>query len=175
MRVLITGDSHLARARPRQREIADDVVNQAIGGSVATDLARQVGSRSATAYDAVVVSIGTNDAGWRNVPLPEFTAALEEFVAWAGMTSLVLVTSPGCDEARASGHWSSATLTTYAEEAAALVIAAGGRVVDSPAVLSALGADAFVDDGFHLTSAAYDLLLPAVRAAVLGERATTQR
>jgi len=33
-------------------------------------------------------------------------------------------------------------------------------------VLAPLGADAFLDDGVHLTGAAYDVLLPAIAAAI---------
>lgn len=170
MRVLITGDSHLARARPRHAEIAADTSSRAIGGSVATDLAGQVANLDPAAYDVVLVSVGTNDAGWRDVPLETFTTALEDFVSWAGTTPVLLMTSPGCVEGRAAQHWSAAKLATFATEGAALVTAAGGRVLDTPAVLAHLGDDAFVDDGFHLTSAAYDLLLPAITAACVGTR-----
>jgi lysophospholipase L1-like esterase len=162
MRVLITGDSHLARARPRHAEIAAEVTSRAIGGSVATDLAAQVANLDPTAYDVVLVSVGTNDAGWRDVPLETFTTALGDFLAWASTTPVLLMTSPGCVEGRAAEHWSSAKLTAFGAEAAALVTAAGGRVLDTPAVLASLGDDAFVEDGFHLTPAAYDLLLPAL-------------
>ena len=43
--------------------------------------------------------------------------------------------------------------------------AVGARVVDSPALLAPLGAAALAADGLHLTGAAYDVLLPAVREA----------
>jgi lysophospholipase L1-like esterase len=166
MPVLIVGDSHLARARPRHAEISPATTSRAIGGACATDLLRQVGGLSPSAYDVVLVSIGTNDAGWRDVPLPEFLASVEGFLAWAGSTPVVLMTSPGCDEARAVDHWSDARLASYAAEAGTLVKAAGGRVFDTPGVLAPLGPDAFVDDGFHLTQAAYDVLLLALADAV---------
>lgn len=174
MRVLIAGDSHLARARPRQHEITDEVTNRAIGGSVATDLLRQVGGLSPAAYDAVVVSVGTNDAGWRDVALDTSLEAMALLLDWAGETPVVLVTSPGCDPARAPEHLVPDRVRQYAERLAALVSAAGGTVVDAAAVLAPLGAEAFVEDGFHLTTSAYDLLLPALRTAA-GERAQTQR
>jgi lysophospholipase L1-like esterase len=165
MRVLITGDSHLARPVRAGWAITPDATSVAVGGSVATDLPGQVAGLDPTAYDVVVVSIGTNDAGWREVPLEEFTHGVGRLVAWAGATPVLLMTSPGCVEGRAAGHWSNARLSTYAAAAGALVTAAGGRVLDTPALLAPLGDDAFVDDGFHLTPAAYDLLLPALHAA----------
>lgn len=171
MTVLVLGDSHLARALPRHAEIADTTVSRAVGGSVATDLPGQVVGLDPTTYAAVVVSIGTNDAGWRDVALPEFVDAVAWLLDWAGPTPVVLMTSPGCDESAAAGHWSSARLTEYADRAAALVDAAGGHVFDTPAALAPLGADAFVEDGFHLTRAAYDLLLPALCRAVHAARA----
>lgn len=166
MTVLVLGDSHLARARPRHAEIADDTLSRAVGGSVATDLPGQVAGLDPAAYDVVVVSIGTNDAGWRDVPRAEFTDAVRWLLGWAGTTPVLLMTSPGCDEASAAGHWSNARLASYSVTAAALVEAAGGRVLDTPAVLAPLGTAAFAEDGFHLTRAAYDLLLPALGAAV---------
>ncbi|TCJ31078.1 SGNH/GDSL hydrolase family protein [Nocardioides jejuensis] len=165
MPVLITGDSHLARPVRGGWSIGADAVSVAFGGSVATDLFHQVDGLDPAAYDVVVVSIGTNDAGWRDVPLPAFLGAIGAFLDWAGATPVLLMTSPGCDEQRASDHWSDTRLRQYADEAAALVTAAGSGVLDTPAVLAPLGTAAFVDDGFHLTPAAYDLLLPALRDA----------
>ncbi|MDO7867273.1 SGNH/GDSL hydrolase family protein [Nocardioides jiangxiensis] len=165
MRVLIAGDSHLARPVRGGWSIAPGAVSVAVGGSVATDLPCQVATLDPSAYDVVVVSIGTNDAGWREVPLEEFRAAVSGFLSWAGQTPVLLMTSPGCDESRASGHWSDARLRAYADAAAEAVTRAGGSVLSTPSVLAPLGAAAFVEDGFHLTPAAYDLLLPALAEA----------
>ena len=165
MSVLVAGDSHLARPVRAGWRISPDATSVALGGAVATDLPGQLAGLDPSAYDVVVVSIGTNDAGWRDVPLAEFTGAIGWLVDWAGATPVLLMTSPGCDEASAAGHWSNTRLTEYADAAAALVEAAGGRVFDTPAALAPLGAGAFVEDGFHLTAAAYDLLLPELGAA----------
>ncbi len=43
---------------------------------------------------------------------------------------------------------------------------AGAVLVDTPRVLATLGADAFVDDGVHLSVAGYALLVPAIGEAV---------
>lgn len=165
MRVLVAGDSHLARPVRAGWRIAPDATSVAVGGSVATDLPDQVAGLDPSAYDVVVVSIGTNDAGWRDVPLEEFTAAIGWLLAWSEPTPVLLMRSPGCDETAAAGHWSNARLTAYAEAAGALVEAAGGELLDTPSVLAPLGREAFVEDGFHLTAAAYDLLLPALGVA----------
>ncbi len=167
MHVLIAGDSHLARPLRGGWSPTAATTALAVGGSVATDLAGQVAGLDPAAYDVIVVSIGTNDAGWRDVPLPTFLEAVRGFVAWAGETPVLLMTSPGCDEARTAPHWSDAKLALYASEAATLVRSAGGAVLDTPTVLAPLGTAAFVEDGFHLTQGAYDLLLPALRDAAL--------
>lgn len=164
MRVLITGDSHLARPARDGWSITPGSTSVAVGGAVATDLPGQVAGLDPAAYDVVVVSVGTNDAGWRAVPLAEFTGGIAWLLAWAGATPVVLMTSPGCLDARAAG-WSNARLAEYAAAAASLVEAAGGRVLDTPALLAPLGPAAFVEDGFHLTPAAYDVLLPALARA----------
>ena len=67
MRVLMLGDSHLARLeegdleRMRSR-LGAEVENAAVGGAWSGDLHRRVGGRDLARYDAVVLSIGTNDA-----------------------------------------------------------------------------------------------------------------
>jgi lysophospholipase L1-like esterase len=160
MSVLVLGDSHLARVGPVLSQLLPDATVRAFGGAVSTDLAGQADGLDLAAYDVVVVSVGTNDAGWRDVPLEVFTREVEGLVARVP-GRVVLVTSPGADEVRAPG-WSNVKLSTFAGAAAALVTAAGGTVIDTPSLLAPLGAGAFLDDGFHLTGAAYDLLLPAI-------------
>jgi lysophospholipase L1-like esterase len=95
MRVLITGDSHLARPVRAGWAITPDSTSVAVGGSVATDLPGQVAGLDPAAYDVVVVSIGTNDAGWREVPLAAFTDGVSWLVGWSGTTPVVLMTHPG--------------------------------------------------------------------------------
>jgi lysophospholipase L1-like esterase len=163
MSVLVLGDSHLARVGPALVSLLPGATVRAFGGAVATDLSAQADGLDLAAYDVVVVSIGTNDAGWRDVPLEVFTREVEGLVARVP-GRVLLVTSPGADEARAPG-WSNAKLGEFAAAATALVMAAAGGVIDTPSVLAPLGADAFLDDGFHLTTAAYDLLLPAIAHA----------
>lgn len=167
MAVLILGDSHLARARPRHAEIAAATTSRAVGGSTVLDLDDQLAGIDLAAYDVVVVSLGTNDAGWRDVPLTQFVSVLDAALARLAGRRLVFVTSPGCDPARAGGC-SADRLAAYATSATGLVTGHGGIVVDSPAVLATLGAAAFLEDGFHLTQPAYDLLLPAIATAVAG-------
>lgn len=167
MRVLVLGDSHLARARPRHAEIAAETTSRAVGGSTVLDLDDQLAGIDPAAYDVVVVSLGTNDAGWRDVPLEEFVSVLDAALARFAGRRVVFVTTPGCDPERAGG-FSPDRLATYAASAAGLVTRHGGTVVDSPAVLAPLGPEAFLDDGFHLTQPAYDLLLPAISTAVAG-------
>lgn len=167
MRVLILGDSHLARAVRSHGLVATGTTSRAVGGSVATDLPGQLEGVTVSAYDTVVVSVGTNDAGWRQVPLPEFTEAMEAFLRLVEGTRVLLVTSPGSDPLRAPAY-SPALMASYADAAARLVKGAGGSVMDTPALLAPLGADAFLEDGFHLTPAAYALLLPAIAEAVRG-------
>jgi len=167
MSVLVLGDSHLARVGPALVAQLPDATVRAFGGAVATDFAAQADGLDLAAYDVVVVSIGTNDAGWRDVPLDVFTREVEGLLARVP-GRVVLVTSPGADEARAPG-WSNAKLAEFATAAATRVRAAGGTVVDTPALLEPLGHGAFLDDGFHLTAAAYDLLLPALGDATRGD------
>jgi lysophospholipase L1-like esterase len=164
MSILVLGDSHLARVSRELVALLPDATVRAFGGAVATDLPAQCRGLDLAAYDVVLVSLGTNDAGWREVPLDVFTDALGALLDQVAGSRVVLVTSPGADEARAP-DWSNAKLSTFAAAASALVSAAGGTVIDTPALLAPLGTEAFLDDGFHLTPAAYGLLLPAIARA----------
>lgn len=165
MSVLVLGDSHLARVRDLLEADATGMTVRAFGGAIATDLAGQTDGLDPAVYDVVVVSIGTNDAGWRDVPIELFAKAFADLLERVTPARVVLVTSPGADEVRAPG-WSTAKLGAYAAAGGELVVEAGGSVVDTPALLAELGPAAFLDDGFHLTDAAYDVLLPAIADAI---------
>jgi len=163
MRLLILGDSHLARvSADESHRLADEVVNRAFGGAFASDLSDQLGDLDPTSFDAVVVSVGTNDgAPWKAAPRAEFRHQLEELVEhWPG-ARWVFVRSPGCDD-RYSGDRLDHVLGAYADLAAAIFLGAGGLTVDTPAALAALGAAAFTADGVHLTDAAHGLLLARI-------------
>ena len=178
MRIVLLGDSHLDRVRRDLPRLApgpaDEVVNAAVGGSFAFELVEQARGVHLRPEDAVVVSVGTNDAApWKTVPPYEFDAhlrALLDLLTEVGTARLVYVTPPGVDEARlagaGAGDRTGAVVATYAAAGAALATQAGGRVVDALALLAPLGPRAFLDDGVHLTGAAYDLLLPAIADAL---------
>lgn len=166
MTVLLLGDSHLAYLFADHhdlvmRELGPSVSNLAFGGAVAADLAMQASGLDLASYDAVVVSVGTNDA-FLGVDLGTFRATLSLFlvpdIPW------VLVTSPGADESRPDGAHLSLLATPYIDESAAA--AQGASVVLTRSLLEPLGSEAFVGDGVHLTRAAYDVLVPAIAAAV---------
>jgi lysophospholipase L1-like esterase len=75
MRVVLLGDSHLARVRHDLHRIGDDVVNVAVGGALSDVLVAQASSAGITDDDIVVLSIGTNDAApWKGLTLEAFTA-----------------------------------------------------------------------------------------------------
>jgi len=165
MRTVLLGDSHLARVRRDLGRLGPDVVNAAVGGADARDLAGQAHALSIEASDAVVVSIGTNDAmPWKAVALAAFTAALERFVASVRPRRLVLVTSPGVIGARLGlpDDAASTVVADYAAEAATIFRRSGATVLDAAATIAPIGDDAFAADGLHLSGAGYDLLLPAI-------------
>jgi lysophospholipase L1-like esterase len=168
-RVLLVGDSHLARLGPTVPALGEEVTNVARGGAFAHDLAGQVARRGTARHDLVVLSVGTNDAApWKQVPLPQFEHTLTDLVAGL-RCPVVLVSPPGVAESRLvrAHDRTSEVVGQYAGRAARVVLAAGGRVVDTPAVIAPLGDDAYLDDGVHLGPAAYALLLPALATAVL--------
>jgi lysophospholipase L1-like esterase len=162
----LLGDSHLAALGPDVATLGADVVNLAVGGAVAQDLGCQLHGVALPDDAALVVSIGTNDADpSRGLPLDAFGAVVDAFVAARPGHRWVYVASPGCagdiDET-----WTAAGMARYSARAATAFTAAGGAVLDTPALLAGLAADAFTEDRLHLTAAAYDVLLPAVGAAL---------
>ncbi|MEJ7833975.1 MAG: SGNH/GDSL hydrolase family protein [Nocardioides sp.] len=168
MRIVLLGDSHLARVQRDLGRIGDPIVNAAAGGACVLDLLAQARSVPIAATDTVVVSVGTNDAApWKAVPLVRFGTTLEDFLVQVRPARLVYLASPGVDEARVLGaaDRTDQTMAAYRKSAADRFEAAGAHVIDSPALLAALGSRAFLDDGVHLTGAAYDVLLPAVAEA----------
>lgn len=179
-RILALGDSHLDRLGPRRSQLVcpahggGDVLNLAVGGSRTSELAGQVAEAAPRPGDHAVISIGTNDAAsWYPVPLPEAVprlgAVLDELAA-RGVARVVLLTTPGVDRTRLpqSDDGTEADLRAHATAYADLARVRGHTVVDAAAVVAGLGADAFVDDGLHLSEAAYDVLLPVLAAALCG-------
>lgn len=145
MTVLLIGDSHLAYAvRDYPDLIAASlgpaVESEAFGGATIPDLAGQVRGLPLASYDAVVVSIGSNDAflGW------PFRRPLDAFVADHPGVRWVWVASPNLDQP----------------------MAGVGPVVATRDLLAPLGEDAYVGDGVHLTRASYEVLLPAIGEVV---------
>jgi lysophospholipase L1-like esterase len=178
VRVVLLGDSHLARVRRDLDRIGTDVVNAAVGGACTRDLLPQARSAGVTGDDVLVVSIGSNDAApWKAVPLEEAVGLVEAFLSSVPRAGLVLVTSPGVDEEVLTGanDRTNAVLASYAAALADRFTAAGAVVVDGALLLAPLGSAAFADDGLHLTGAAYDLLLPALAAAIVESRALGRR
>ncbi len=169
MRVVLLGDSHLARVRRDLGRLGSSVVNAAVGGASTRDLLPQAVGAAVTATDVLVVSVGSNDAApWKAVPLSEFAALLDDFLASAPRAGLVLLTPPGVDEARLGRRRdrTNAVIIRYSDAARTAFAAVGATVVDGRALLAGLGPAAYDDDGLHLTGPAYDVVLPALAAAV---------
>lgn len=173
MTVLLLGDSHLDYIDPVRlaglaRDLGDEVVNDAVGGSCAPDLVGQVAGRDLTSYAAVVVSVGTNDASpWGPETRADFARDLTALVAGHPGVRWVYVASPGIEESRFDffGGGANEELEAFSRAAAGVFSEAGGATVRTRDVLAPLGTAAFLDDGVHLTGAAYDVLLPAIADA----------
>ena len=175
MRIVLLGDSHLARVQRRLSQLTgpDDlstpIVNAAVGGADVLDLTAQATRAAIKHDDRVAVSIGTNDAApWKQVDLTEGLARLEEFLATLRPERLVYLAPPGVDEVRLGRQHdrTNETMAHYSATYAAAFTSVGATIVDTPALLAPLGPTAFVDDGVHLNGQAYALILPALRSAL---------
>lgn len=156
MRTVLLGDSHLARLQRALPRLGPDVVNAAVGGAVATDVAAQAVRVPVLPTDVAVLSIGTNDGMPVHAVVPETVrSALADVVDRVRPARWVYLLPP-LPESAAHGA------------AAVEALRAGGSlvVVDTPSLIAPLGPRAFLPDGLHLTGEAYDLLLPAIADAV---------
>jgi lysophospholipase L1-like esterase len=169
VRIVLLGDSHLARIRRELPRLGENVLNAAVGGATVRDLGKQAADAGLTATDVAVVSVGTNDgAPWKAVPVDAFRRQLGTFLASSDARRWVVVTPPGVDEERLKAHGdrTNAVLNAYRGATVAAAQAASALLVDSADLLRPLGSRAFSDDGLHLSGEGYRRLLPALAAAV---------
>ncbi|MEU0312973.1 SGNH/GDSL hydrolase family protein [Nocardioides sp. NPDC006273] len=172
VRIVLLGDSHLARVQRDLPRLGKDVVNAAAGGATVHDLATQAAAASVRPDDVVVLSIGTNDAApWRKVPAALVREVLEQFLRSCDADRCVVILPPGVIEARlnGSGDRTNALLEDYQAAVTAAAAAAEAEIMDSKAELSALGPSAFASDGLHLSGEGYRVLLSALRTALHSE------
>ena len=173
MRIVLLGDSHLARIRRRLAHLGDDVVNAAVGGATVHDLIPQATAAAIGRGDVVLVSIGTNDAApWRKVPVDVFRHALERFLGSSGADSCVVLLPPGVIEESLDGRAdrTDALIEDYRAAVTSAAAGAGADVVDVRAELFAMGPSTFAGDGLHLSGEGYRVLLPALNAALAPTR-----
>lgn len=169
VRVVLLGDSHLARIRRDLHLVAPQVHNAAVGGACATDLLAQAHRADVGPEDVVAVSVGTNDAAtWRQVSLDAFAEAMSACVRSLPGGRWVFLAPPGVDESRLAGTAgrTNAGLARYRDAAMTVFADVGAAVLRTDRVIEPLGADAFADDGLHLSGAGYGLVLPALAEAV---------
>lgn len=179
MRIVLLGDSHLARVQrdlsrlgrgdPQGSNVEPvEIVNRAAGGAIASDLASQAAAVGVGRDDHVAVSVGTNDAAPGGVPVGEVREHLEAFLASVILKRLVYLVPPGVDEVRLNGpnDRTNAVMRTYASTAAEVLAGAGAVLIDGPSLVAPLGRKAFVADGIHLSGRAYDRVLSALRTAL---------
>lgn len=168
MAIVLLGDSHLARVR-RDLDVLGPVVrNLARGGSTSRDLAAQVAGLDPDPPDAVVLSVGTNDAaGPGPVPVAEVAATVRDLLA-ALPVRRVLLAPPGVDETRSAGlrGRTNDDLDRYRDALVDVGRDVGAAVVRTDLLLAPLGAGGFADDGLHLSGGGYAVVLPAIAAAV---------
>ena len=169
MRIVLLGDSHLARIRRDLAALEENVLNAAEGGTSSLALLAQAATVKVCADDFLVVSVGTNDAApWKRVALPDFKRALSSCFRLVSTGSCAYIAPPGVVESRLTGSAdrSNALLDEYRHAGIATCAENGVQVVRADLLLAPLGATAFTDDGVHLNGSGYKVLLPAIAAAI---------
>ncbi len=164
MRIVLLGDSHLARVRRDLAQVGDDVVNAARGGATVTDLDSQAADVGLDPADVCLVSVGTNDAAPRHgVDVADFHRVLDGFVVSHSGGRVVVMAPPGVDEGRLGpGDRTNAQLDRFRDACVEVARSHTARLLDTPSLIAPLGTAAFASDGLHLSGTAYGVLLPAL-------------
>lgn len=170
MPVLLLGDSHLARFRPYRRLIARDCTVRAVGGAAAYELLDQLDDLDPAAFDAIAVSVGTNDCGVKPAALPDFLDSIRALLERVAPTPVLMVNNPGADDR--APDFDDAQMKEYAAAAGDLVRSMGGAVLDIPSVIAPLGRVGRTADGVHVSKLGHVVLIPALR---LGLRRARRR
>ncbi|KRE99227.1 hypothetical protein ASG88_16025 [Nocardioides sp. Soil777] len=167
MRIVLLGDSHLARVQRRLPGVGENVLNAAQGGATVLHLEVQADGADLMGSDVVVVCVGTNDAApWNDVSVAGFRRGLGRFVRSRPAGAWVIMSPPGVDEARLGPRdRTNAVVNEYRDAAATVAASHSARLLDTRSMLAQLGTAAFAKDGLHLSGAAYRLLLPALAAS----------
>jgi len=169
MRIVLLGDSHLARVRRDLPMLGSGVCNVAQGGATALDLLAQATAAEVQESGLVVMSVGTNDAApWKQLPVTVFAHALLDCMASVSARRWIYVAPPGVDEARlmGPGDRTNGVLDEYRDAALSVCEDAGVEVVRTELVIRPLGVRAFASDGLHLSGPAYKVVLPAIAEAI---------
>lgn len=177
-RILLVGDSHLAfMHKPRQlafEERAGDVeiYNAAVGGFVVHDVRARCATLAALEPDAVVVSLGSNDAApWNAVPLDVFEAELRVVLEQFAPARRIVMAAPPCVEARLPNEIdrTNHVLREFAGAASAACAATGAVDLGLHQLTldaMAAGRDVHEPDGLHFNDAGYELISDALAAAL---------
>lgn len=151
MTILLLGDSHLAFLYVDHPDLVASwgkVECRAFGGATMFDLPGQVRGLDLRSYDAVVVSVGSNDLFLGETPL-DTSKRFDEFVDQHPGVTWVWLESPNFPNP----------------------VPGLPRSVPTLELLAPLGGNAYLSDGVHLSRAAYEVLVPAI-AAQLGTTST---
>lgn len=172
MTVLLVGDSNLARLYNDLSDLVPqafgtDVECRAAGGAWSGSLRHQIGDRSASDYEAVVVSIGSSDSHTPYGSSPttfheNLSRELEGGGLWIALLprDLLRALDPSeTDEVNSR-------IRTYSGILAELVKVSGGIALDVGAITGTLTLAAYEDDGIHLSRGAYEKLAPEIANAI---------
>ena len=171
-RIVLLGDSHLARTERDVPRLGQDVVNAAVGGATVHDLDEQAVAVSVGRDDVLVLSIGTNgSAPRRAVPARAFAVALGRFLGSWDVRRWVIILPPGVEEGRvdSAGDRTNALISEYRVAQIVAAATVDARLVDSRALLLPLGSQAFAQDGLHLSGNGYRVLIPALASVIASE------
>ncbi|MES2225196.1 MAG: GDSL-type esterase/lipase family protein [Patescibacteria group bacterium] len=178
MKVILFGDSMLARfGKERLQKLESmvpegDFYNCATGGWDSNDCAMKAPYIASLKPDAVVISVGTNDASpWKQVPLEIFRNNLLNIRDSFKDSKVIFFPPPPVNEDKQAGELirSNELMQQYSSAVKDVSSSAAVACIDSWAIFSSLleqGQDYHVEDGVHLNDNGNDLLTDQLAEAL---------
>lgn len=171
MKIVLFGDSILARfgkeslQNLESRVPGSDVYNCAVGGWNSHDVATKAPYIASLKPDAVVISVGTNDAApWKQVPLETFKSNLDSILNSFKDSKVIFIPPPPVNESkqRRERQRSNYLMRQYSDAVSEACAKRSIATTNSWAIFSPLleqGRDYHIDDGVHFNDYGNDLLV----------------
>ena len=171
-KIILVGDSVVARTdqdgatalipRISEQFPETELVVLAVGGASSKATLENIKNHAFTKDDLVIVSLGLNDAApWKQIPVEQFKLNYTALLESIGHTNVVLIApNPVDTQKQTPPGRDNVILHEYVKVIQGLASKYEMRCINLFEIIRSYedGADLYVEDGVHLSTAGYDLL-----------------